>query len=962
MILFNLMENLFLYGCSDFYIKKYIMNINKVNRGSEWRKWDLHVHTPLSIEQEYGGNTPENWERFISDLERLPSEIKVIGINDYIFIDGYKKVLDEKQKGRLSNIELILPVIELRIDKFANVSKDEPLKRVNFHVIFSNELTPEIIQEQFLNSLSCEYLLNSDLHDKSIWNGTITIKSITDLGQKIIDSSNGKINGSPLKIGFNSLNIPYNKLLKKLENSYLKNKFLTAVGKTEWDTMRWDGSIADKKDVINRANFVFSASPTVELAVKAKESLKNQSVNHKLLHCSDAHTFINNLQNTKEKELGHCFTWIKADPTFEGLKQIIYEYEERVRIQENKPEEKSGYQVIDRIEIYHEDFQEKIEKKGNKETIEEENEEYKTILLNPNLNTIIGGRSTGKSILLGAIAKKLNSDKEVKSDNPEYSQYIDEIVSNMRIFWKDGDENNTRDIEYFPQSYMYQLAKNSDELNKLVENIIIQDINKKTKIEAYQAFSSDNNSVITEYINNLFKAKSAIDSIQKSITEIGDEEGITKEKEKLSIELEALKTKIQITEEQSSIYSNLKEEYDKNNHSIQEIEQQKISLSALKSISIINDITHNLINLTEDIRNRVNTIFSDLKQRYSEEWNKQIQAVLLEKEAEIQKIKERNESIEKDELYLKGMSVFDSNQQYKDIEDKYKRENSKLEKIAELKKQKTEYDKHINSLKESIIENSKKYYTELQQIQDKLSDFSGRLKITATINTDFSKYKNILSGSINQSSSQGKQFVEKLINTAQELFEDMSNMFELLLSDSITLKGGYDNQKLIKELLGTNFFNISYEIEYDTDKFKAMSEGKKAFIILMLLLDFSDKECPILIDQPEDDLDNRAIYNELVTYIKNKKKERQIIIVTHNSNIVIGADSELVIVSNQQGVNSPNRNNKKFDYIFGSIESSMEKDNTISEILYSQGIRQHICDILEGGETAFKNREKKYGF
>ena len=141
-----------------------------------------------------------------------------------------------------------------------------------------------------------------------------------------------------------------------------------------------------------------------------------------------------------------------------------------------------------------------------------------------------------------------------------------------------------------------------------------------------------------------------------------------------------------------------------------------------------------------------------------------------------------------------------------------------------------------------------------------------------------------------------------------------------------------------------------------------MSEGKKAFIILMLLLDFSKKECPILIDQPEDDLDNRAIYNELVTYIKSKKKERQIIIVTHNSNIVIGADSELVIVSNQQGVNSPNKNNRKFDYIFGSIEASMEKDNTISEILYSQGIRQHICEILEGGETAFKNREKKYGF
>lgn len=937
------------------------MDKKSFTRGSEWRKWDLHIHTPLSIEQEYGGNTPENWERFISDLEGLPPEIKVIGINDYIFIYGYKKVLDEKRNGRLSNIELILPVIELRIDKFANVSESDPFKRVNFHIIFSNELTPEIIQEQFLNSLSCEYVLNSDLHDQSIWNGTITIKSITDLGQKIINSSNGKINGSPLKVGFNSLNIPYTKLLEKLKNSYLENKFLTAVGKTEWDTMRWDGSPADKKNVINKADLVFSASPSVELAVRARESLKAQSVNYKLLHCSDAHTFINNLQNTKEKELGHCFTWIKADPTFEGLKQIIYEPIERVKIQENKPEEKSGYQVIDRIEIYHQDFQEKREEKENEETIEKK-EEFKTIFLNPNLNTIIGGRSTGKSILLGAIAKKLNSDKEVKLDNTEYSKYIDDIVSNMRIFWKDEGENSKRDIEYFPQSYMYQLAKNSDELNKLVENIIVQDINKKTKIKAYQEFCSDNNSKITENINNLFKAKSAIDSIQKSVTEIGDEEGITKEKEKLSIELEGLKTKIQITEEQWSNYSNLKDEYDKNNRSIQEIEQQKTFLSALKSISIINDITPNLINLTEGIRDKVNTIFSDLKQRYSEEWNKQIQTILLEKEAEILKIKERNESIEKDESYLKGKSVIDTNKQYREKEEKYKIENGKFEEITELKKQMAEYDKHINSLKNSIIENSKKYYTELQQIQDELSVSSGKLKITATINTDFSKYKNILSGSINQNSSQGKQFVEKSINTTEELFDDMSSIFGSLLSNSITLKGGYDNQRLIKELLGTNFFNISYEIEYDTDKFKAMSEGKKAFIILMLLLDFSNKQCPILIDQPEDDLDNRAIYNELVTYIKSKKKERQIIIVTHNSNIVIGADSELVIVSNQQGVNSPNRNNKKFDYIFGSIESSMEKDNNIREILYSQGIRQHICEILEGGEIAFKNRERKYGF
>ena len=869
-----------------------------INRGSEWRKWDLHFHTPSSYD--YKDKSVTN-QKIIDILAE--NKISVVAITDHHTMD-IARIQELQLLGKDKGIT-VLPGIEFCSELGGSES-------IHFIGIFSEKsdfstIWTKIQGKHNLTKADIKYKGN----ERIVCNFVDTCKTIIELGGIISVHAGSKSNSIE--------SIKSNLLVKQETKTTLLSDYVSILelGKPE------DEKVYQEK--------VF---PSIGFKLP-------------IIICSDNH----DIKNYSLKE--NC--WIKADPTFEGLKQIIYEPEERVKIQENKPEEKSGYQVIDRIEIYHQDFQ---EKKENEETIEE----YKTIFLNPNLNTIIGGRSTGKSILLGTIAKKLNSDKEVKLDNPEYSQYIDEIVSSMKIFWKDGDENSTRDIEYFPQSYMYQLAKDSNKLNKLVENIIIQDANKKTKIEVYQSFSSDNNSKIIEDINKLFKAKSTIDSIQKSMTEIGDKEGVTKEKEKLSTELESLKAKIQITSNELISYSNLKNEYDKNISSIREIEQQKISLSALKSLSIINDISLNLIDLTEDIRDQVNRVYLDLKQRYSEEWNEQIKTILEQKETEIVRIKERNESIEKDELYLKGKSVIDSNQQYKEKEEKYKIENSKLEKITELEKQRDEYDNFINSLKSSIIENSKKYYTELQRIQNELSVSSGRLKITATINTDFPKYKNILYSSINQQGVQGKQIIERSIKTTQQLFDDMSNMFELLLSDSITLKGGYDNQKLIKELLGTNFFNISYEIEYDTDKFKAMSEGKKAFIILMLLLDFSNKQCPILIDQPEDDLDNRAIYNELVTYIKNKKKERQIIIVTHNSNIVIGADSELVIVSNQQGVNSPNRNNKKFDYIFGSIESSMEKDNTISEILYSQGIRQHICEILEGGETAFKNREKKYGF
>lgn len=951
------------------------MTTNKtINRGSEWRKWDLHIHTKNTNKNDQF--TSSNMEDFLYEFfkKAIEKEISAIGITDYFSIDRYRDVvnyqenIDDKKDGDgkqlfnederkyIKNI-FLFPNIELRM-----LPSTDKGRLINIHFIFNPKFVTKL-ENDFFGELK-----NQD-------DFKMNRQGIIDYGKKL--KPNITDNGIAYREGINKFTLDV-KTIKNLldKNSEIEENSIVVVSNSSSDGASGlqkhydlfeneDGGLDGvRKTIYEISNAIFSANPKDIKFFLGRKSQGTDGYNNDV-YLKDIEEVIDRVGSLKpclvgsdahkESDLFAKFTWIKADLTFEGLKQIIYEPEERVKIQENKPEEKSGYQVIDRIEIYHQDFQ---EKKENEETIEE----YKTIFLNPNLNTIIGGRSTGKSILLGAIAKKLNSDKEVKLDNTEYSQYIDEIVSSMKIFWKDGDENSTRDIEYFPQSYMYQLAKDSNELNKLVENIIIQDANKKTKIEAYQSFSSDNNSKIIEDINKLFKAKSTIDSIQKSMTEIGDKEGVTKEKEKLSTELESLKAKIQITSNELISYSNLKNEYDKNISSIREIEQQKISLSALKSLSIINDISLNLIDLTEDIRDQVNRVYLDLKQRYSEEWNEKIETILAQKETEIVRIKERNESIEKDELYLKGKSVIDSNQQYKEKEEKYKIENSKLEKITELEKQRDEYDNFINSLKSSIIENSKKYYTELQRIQNELSVSSRRLKITATINTDFPKYKNILYSSINQQGVQGKQIIEKSINTTQELFEDISSMFELLLSNSITLKGGYDNQKLIKELLGTNFFNISYEIEYDTDKFKAMSEGKKAFIILMLLLDFSKKECPILIDQPEDDLDNRAIYNELVTYIKSKKKERQIIIVTHNSNIVIGADSELVIVSNQQGVNSPNKNNRKFDYIFGSIESSMEKDNTIREILYSQGIRQHICEILEGGETAFKNREKKYGF
>jgi predicted ATPase len=97
---------------------------------------------------------------------------------------------------------------------------------------------------------------------------------------------------------------------------------------------------------------------------------------------------------------------------------------------------------------------------------------------------------------------------------------------------------------------------------------------------------------------------------------------------------------------------------------------------------------------------------------------------------------------------------------------------------------------------------------------------------------------------------------------------------------------------------------------------------------------------PIVFDQPEDDLDNDFITNQLIDLFKEIKIYRQLIIVSHNANLVVNADSEQVIIA---------KNTKeKLSYESGSLEN--------------EKINKQICRILEGGERAFEKRRDKYRY
>ncbi|RYE54078.1 MAG: hypothetical protein EOP48_13040 [Sphingobacteriales bacterium] len=178
--------------------------------------------------------------------------------------------------------------------------------------------------------------------------------------------------------------------------------------------------------------------------------------------------------------------------------------------------------------------------------------------------------------------------------------------------------------------------------------------------------------------------------------------------------------------------------------------------------------------------------------------------------------------------------------------------------------------------------------------------------------------------------------------------------------NSLPLKNNASLEEILRGLIADNF-TLDYTVSYKGDDLLSMSPGKKGTVLLILFLEINSSQYPIFIDQPEDNLDNRTIYDLLCKMIKVKKKDRQILIVSHNANLVIATDSENIIVANQEGQDTSKPTSlHQFEYINGSLEHSFEKNDKIKEILQQQGIKQHSCDILEGGDEAFKQRERKY--
>ncbi|MDD5770163.1 MAG: hypothetical protein PHE25_04280 [Candidatus Gracilibacteria bacterium] len=906
-------------------------------RGSEWRKWDLQVQTIIddgyiSIDSYIDDLKTNNPEKLKKIIEKIGSEelLKKYDSKTYYFTDA----VDDKKTRAKNYAKVFLNYIDIfnenigavgitdhnyydeyLLDALVNESKNTIIKiipgvEVNVGGIHTLVFFGSIPYGKNTYSEGIKTFLSKININNPKENGVLTVSHITN--KNLINIVN-EIGGVIIYAHCNSSNGLFQ------ERTKTDRTFLA--------------------DIFNEQKVNILQSKNKEGADITTAYIRSNNKfisNFNFTLCSDSRCLKDVLSNDNAGN----FTWIKADPTFEGLKQIIYEPTERVIIQSNKPEEKTGYQAIDRIEI-------------NSDLINN-----KEILFNQNLNSIIGGRSTGKSILLASIALKLKLENKPifnGESKEKYKDFIDSISKNIRIFWKDGKEEYEREVEYFQQSYMYELAKNTKDLDNVIENIL-REKGKSKDLDEYRNFTSINSKNISVQVSDLFQIINDLQKVRQLLLELGDKDGVNLEIEKLEKEIKN-NTKTEINDSEKQKYDDFKIELEKLQKKIDLNKNDLENIEKLKSHNFIKDnIDYELlVVLDENRKTLINEEYGKLKTAFKEnfelkliEISKSIEKRNLEIDIEIKKIFE-------DEIYKKVLLAFNESSQIQEIEDKLKIQKSKLFKIEENINKISSLDKQQNS----IIENIKKLYKNFEfktsEVVDVLSDNVDGLEIKAKINYKENIYRDILSNALDNRTVDNKKYID---GNSTEIF----SLFSDIIKGNLSYRSSYNSETFSKRIMSQCLYDISFDLIYESDNFLEMSDGKKAFVVLKLLLDFSNKECPILIDQPEDDLDNRSIYNELVEYLKKKKKKRQIIVATHNPNVVVTADSEEVIVANQHGNGTPNIDKKKFQYISGSLENTqfLDEAKLNISILNSQGINEHVCDIVEGGEKAFEQRKKKY--
>ena len=500
-------------------------------RGSEWRLWDLQVHTPYSLLNNQFGN---DWDEYTKQLFKraIENEIAVIGITDYYTIKGYetlKNILANETKlnsifeqeikrdksflDKVKNIK-ILPCIEFRFkDVVVNRGRDN---KIETNIIFSDELSVEDIKNKFLSEIK---FLNENSEKTSL-----NDYNIEEFGKKIKEVQPELRNKSDYVVGLEMLSIEFENITDVLKNSIFKDRYMILIPEDDITTINWSSSAhMTRKKYYKAASGLFSVN---ENSIKwgLKEETKTEFATYKpCFSCSDCHKFD---EMFKFKSGKKC--WIKADPTFDGLLQVTFQPLERIYVGE-KPEKlkqvnNKKYYYMDRIYI------------GKNAHAKNSDTWFSSdIPLNPGLIAIIGNKGSGKSALADILGYMSDSHNMINASfltkerfRKEDKKYADDYQS--KLFWKDGrkveknsldeDITNIQNAEYLPQKYIEELCNElNDKFQKEINNVIFSyiDVADKNQCATLEELITKKTTDIDYKIK---KYRNDVEAINKQIIEL----------------------------------------------------------------------------------------------------------------------------------------------------------------------------------------------------------------------------------------------------------------------------------------------------------------------------------------------------------------------------------------------------------------------------------------------------------
>lgn len=967
--------------------REWLMLNNIYPKGSEWRKWDLHVHTPASFHWN-GGKLLINMNRaeIEKDFQKLfdiiyHSDVAVFCFMDYWTFEGYFQFRQYLSEKGIDIGKTILPGMELRVEAPVDY-------RLNIHVILS-----DLLSNQQLRDFQSKLKIGSI--DRPISNESI-IQFATTLDESKarihgFSHPNGLTKDKLLLLGAMTVEVT-KESLKEAMNSlpsgsgYILLPYDTTDGlkNLDWKTHPH----ADNYFMQTASLFESRDEETMQLFLGIKTNKNEDYIDNfqktlgdtpKPVICgSDAHRYCDygNFPSGK-------ITWIKADPNFEGFKQILYEPKDRVYISETFPEEKTPYLVIDKVRF--------LDKTARKRLQED------WIELNPNLNVIIGGKSSGKSLLLYHIAKavcpKQVEDKIKAIAGNEYN-FGDLTYFDFEVLWKDNHLNSlgesinskNRKVTYIPQMYINFLAEKEGKKNlfMLINSILEQN-------EAYKSFVDKINQSIEEFsllirkdISDIISLRDDYWRLKQEIQEVGDKKAIEQEIKRLEGLIEKLTNESGFTDTEKVTYERLNaqlsfyqkkyERYLSLDESLdvllhlniiirgniaKELEEKKSLFSGFNA-----RITSRLLNITlsnisyafEQTEEKCNSYKIKVKQK-KDKYESRI--ALINSQLKPYKLKIKNQELL--QILVKNLEE----------------QQNKIKKITHKEVEIREIKERGKKSKEQLFENYKDLFEAYKQIEKELgkieySTIAENIELEICLNYDTDRFSDnfisLFDGRSNLRTVFGTPFNEnnEFQFSYNKHLEHIALIYGKLSQPLTTGKQSVKYKKEVSELhalenLFGNYFKIEYNIKHKSDDILNMSPGKRGLVLLQLILHISNATHPILIDQPEDNLDNRTIYTELKEFIKEKKCKRQIILVTHNANLVVSTDAENIIVANQSGQQVGNDNKEFiFEYISGALENTYINKQE-KGILYQYGIREHVCYILEGGKKAFQKREQKYG-